>query len=152
MSQFLALFAPEICNNGIDDDGDGLIDANDPDCGANIMQAIPVGSFIINMGAQPQTAANAIKPYGLVWYLLHEHDVPVIWSINPNKAKDGVDFTYNGVGYKGGPFIVSAEYRSPEVNALIAAWQAQGVVGVTTTAEITVPVPRCLRPGSWKAS
>ncbi len=27
-----ALAAQEICNNGIDDDGDGLIDLNDPDC------------------------------------------------------------------------------------------------------------------------
>ena len=26
------LYAPEICNNGIDDDGDGLIDLYDPDC------------------------------------------------------------------------------------------------------------------------
>ncbi|MCB9339041.1 MAG: hypothetical protein H6577_13000 [Lewinellaceae bacterium] len=28
---FLA-FAPEICGNGIDDDGDGAVDSNDPDC------------------------------------------------------------------------------------------------------------------------
>lgn len=27
-----SLFAQEICDNGIDDDGDGLIDLNDPDC------------------------------------------------------------------------------------------------------------------------
>ena len=25
----------EICDNGIDDDGDGLIDLNDPDCECN---------------------------------------------------------------------------------------------------------------------
>ncbi|MBI5916145.1 MAG: tandem-95 repeat protein [Bacteroidetes bacterium] len=136
--------AVETCNNGNDDDGDGLIDANDPDCGADIMETIPAGSYIINMGVQPQTAANAIKPYGLVWHLLHEHEIPVIWSINPDKLKDGVDFTYNGVDYKGGPFIVSAEYRTPAVNALILAWQAQGVVGVTTTSDITVPVNRVL--------
>ncbi len=138
------VFATEICNNNIDDDGDGLIDANDPDCGADIMQAVPVGSFIINMSVQPQTAANAIKPYGLVWYLLHEHNIPIIWSINSTKPKDGVDFTYDGVDYRGGPFIISAEYRTPEVDALIAAWQAQGVVGVTTTSDVTVPVNRVL--------
>ena len=28
------VLAPEICNNGIDDDGDGLIDCEDPDCGS----------------------------------------------------------------------------------------------------------------------
>ncbi|GEM_PF-3977829 len=137
-------FVPEICNNGIDDDGDGLIDANDPDCGADIMQPIPVGSFIINMGVQPQTAANALKPYGLVWQLLHTHNIPIIWSINSTKLKDGVDFTYEGVDYRGGPFIISAEYRTPEVDAVIAAWQAQGVAGVTTTSEVTVPMNRVL--------
>ncbi len=32
MSVNNVVFAPEICDNGIDDDGDGLIDLNDPDC------------------------------------------------------------------------------------------------------------------------
>jgi hypothetical protein len=30
--QFASAQNVEICNNGIDDDGDGLIDLNDPDC------------------------------------------------------------------------------------------------------------------------
>ena len=37
-------FSQEICNNGIDDDGDGLIDLNDPDCdcdGFGTPQTIP---------------------------------------------------------------------------------------------------------------
>lgn len=50
----LALFcgvllnAQEICNNGIDDDGDGLVDINDPDCLCNttpIPSIIPNASF-----------------------------------------------------------------------------------------------------------
>jgi hypothetical protein len=28
----------EICNNGIDDDNDGLIDLNDPDCDCEIVE------------------------------------------------------------------------------------------------------------------
>ncbi len=32
LSSFHIAFAQEICTNGIDDDGDGLIDLNDPDC------------------------------------------------------------------------------------------------------------------------
>ena len=35
----LALSAQEICNNGIDDDGDGLIDLNDPDCPCSTLVA-----------------------------------------------------------------------------------------------------------------
>ena len=41
--------AQEICDNGIDDDGDGLIDLNDPDCPCSVLinpQGAP--SFIVN--------------------------------------------------------------------------------------------------------
>jgi uncharacterized repeat protein (TIGR01451 family) len=146
LSDFNFVLPPpaEICNNGIDDDADGLVDVNDPDCGTDATVLVPSGSFIINMGVQPQTVGNAIKPYGLVWHLLHDHEIPIFWVINPNKMKDGVDFSHNGVDYKGGPFIISAEYRTPAVDALIAAWQANGVVGATTVADITVPVERVL--------
>jgi len=39
---FSAVIGQEICDNGIDDDADGLIDLNDPDCDCNI---IPNPSF-----------------------------------------------------------------------------------------------------------
>jgi len=100
---------------------------------------IPSGSFIINMGIVPQTIANGMKPYGLLYALLNNH-TPVDWVINSSKAKDGVDFVYNGVNYSGGPFIIEAKYRSSAVNGLITTWQTLGVVGVTTTSPITVPV------------
>lgn len=35
----------EICNNGIDDDGDGLIDINDPDCICQVQSLISNNSF-----------------------------------------------------------------------------------------------------------
>ena len=142
---FLAFPPTENCSNGIDDDGDGLIDAADPDCGGNIVETIPAGSYIIDMGVQPQTVNNALKPYGLVWHLLHYFEVPVKWAINPNKEKDGIDFTYNGTAYRGGPFIISADFRTPQVDSLINAWQTQGVVGVTTTSEFTAPINRTLK-------
>ena len=105
---------------------------------------VPAGSYIIDMGVMPQTISNALKPYGLVWELLENHQVPVLWSINPGKAKDGIDFSYNGNDFKGGPFIITAEQRSAAVNAVIANWESQGVVGVTTSTDITVPVNRIL--------
>ena len=44
------VFSQEICNNGIDDDGDGLIDLNDPDCTCTpatttVLSLIPNPSF-----------------------------------------------------------------------------------------------------------
>ncbi|MBK8564212.1 MAG: hypothetical protein IPN76_12955 [Saprospiraceae bacterium] len=53
-------------------------------------EVMSTGSFIINMGVNPQTANNALKPYGLIYDLTKNYQVPVKWSIDPNKAKDGL--------------------------------------------------------------
>ena len=92
------------------------------------------------MGITPQTVGNGLKPYGLVYDLLKNYQVPVKWVIDQSKVKDGADFTHNGITYRGGPFIIPAEYRTAAVNARITFWQGQGVVGATTIAPITVPV------------
>jgi len=98
------------------------------------------GSYIINMGILPQNTNNALRPYGMIYDLTKNYQVPIRWVINPTKGKDGVDFTFNGVSYKGGPFIIPAEFRTAAVNVRITYWQGQGVVGVTTNAPLTVPV------------
>jgi hypothetical protein len=103
-------------------------------------ETLTTGAFIINMGVLPQSIANGLKPYGLIYDLIKNYNVPIKWVINPAKLKDGIDFTYNGIDYTGGTFIIPAEYRSATVNARIAFWQTQGVIGVTTTAPVTVPV------------
>ena len=103
-------------------------------------ETLSTGSFIINMGVTPQTVNNGLKPYGLIFDLLQNCHVPIKWIINQSKGKDGIDFTYNSVDYKGGTFIIPAEYRTTTVNARITFWIGQGVVGVTTTSPISVPV------------
>jgi len=102
--------------------------------------SFPAGSFIIDMGITPQTNANALKPYGLVYDLVRNYDVPVYWAINPNKLKDGIDFTYNGYAYKGGTFIISALNRNATVDARIAYWQTQGIVGAFASTAFSAPV------------
>ena len=103
-------------------------------------ETMSAGSFIINMGVTPQTVANGLKPYGLIYDLISNYSVPVKWIIEPTKAKDGVDFTYNLVQYKGGPFIIPAEYITAAVAARITYWQTQGVQGTYTIGNIAVPV------------
>ena len=103
-------------------------------------ETFSAGSFIVNMGVTPQTTGNGLKPYGMIYDLIDNYQVPIKWVINDSKAKDGTDFTYNGVNYRGGPFIIPGEFRDAAVNARIAFWQGQGVVGTTITAPITVPV------------
>jgi hypothetical protein len=103
----------------------------------------PAGSFIINMGVSPQTINNGLRPYGLVYQLL-ALNCPVHWVINQTKDKDGIDFSHNGVDYKGGTFIVEAKYRTSSVNAIIATWTnpsgTHKVVGANTVSPVTVPV------------
>ena len=104
-------------------------------------KTISSGSVIINMGIMPQSYGNALKPYGLVYNFLTVQKVPVIWSINPTKLKDGVDFTVDGIDFRGGPFIIEKQFASvPSVQAIIASFVAQGVVVHSTLSEVTVPV------------
>lgn len=51
------------------------------------------GSFVINMGVTPQTVGNALKPYGMIYDLINNYGVPIKWIINPDKVKDGIDFS-----------------------------------------------------------
>lgn len=87
-------------------------------------QTFTNGSIIVNMGVTPQTVNNALKPYGMIYDLIRNQNVPVKWAINQTKLKDGADFTYNGKVYKGGPFIIDASFRTAAVNALMASWVA----------------------------
>jgi hypothetical protein len=103
-------------------------------------ETLSTGSFIIDMGQSPQTYANGLKPYGMLCELLKTYKVPIKWVINSSKSKDGVDFTYKGSNYSGGPFIIPAEYITAAVALRITYWQTQGVVGVYTTSAISVPV------------
>lgn len=103
-------------------------------------ETISAGSFLVNMGVTPQTFANGLKPYGMIYELTNSYNVPVKWVINPAKAKDGNDFIHNGVTYKGGSFIVPAEYITPEVAGRISDWQLQGVQGNYSVSSQNLPV------------
>lgn len=110
-------------------------------------KTIEPGSVIINMGVTPQTYANGLRPYGLVYELLTNQKVPVLWSINQsitngnNKGKDGIDFTVDGINFRGGPFVIERRYATiPAVQAAIASFAATGVVVHTTSASVSIPV------------
>jgi uncharacterized repeat protein (TIGR01451 family) len=90
-------------------------------------ETIPSGAYIIDMGQPTQTVANGLKPYGLVYELVVKNAIPVKWAIDPNKIRDGIDFTANGKTYKGGSFIITPEYATNAATT-ITAWKAQGVI------------------------
>lgn len=103
-------------------------------------QSVKRNSYIINMGIVPQTFGNGLRPYGLVYDLLTNYNVPVKWVINPNKVKDGVDFHHNNIFYKGGAFVIDSAYLSVPVKAAIANWNVLGVNGAYTTYDTILPV------------
>ncbi|MDD3878349.1 MAG: HYR domain-containing protein, partial [Bacteroidales bacterium] len=86
------------------------------------------GSYIIDMGQTPQTNANGLKPYGLVYQLIIVEGIPVNWAISSTKTKDGIDFTADGKNYSGGSFIIKADRISPSVLSKINTWKGKGVV------------------------
>jgi hypothetical protein len=99
-------------------------------------ETIKAGAYIIDMGQPTQTIANGLKPYGLIYELVLKKGIPVKWAINPNKAREGIDFA----SYKGGPFIIEKEFAA-DAATTIATWKAQGVVvDGPTTADFAAPI------------
>ena len=96
--------------------------------GQGSSKSFGAGAYIIDMGAEPQTVENGLKPYGLVYQLLIVEGVPVHWAINPSKGKDEADFTAGGKSYKAGSFIIPAERVTDKVLAKLKTWKAKGVV------------------------
>src|SRR4051794_35997824 len=45
-------------------------------------ETLATGSFIIDMGKTPQTYANGLKPYGMIYEIINTYKVPVKWVIN----------------------------------------------------------------------
>lgn len=107
---------------------------------ASTGETLASGSFIINMGITPQTVANGLKPYGLVHELVMVRNVPVKWVIETTKGQNGADFVHNGVTYRGGTFIIPAQFIDSTIASRIAYWQTLGVVGNYSVSDITVPV------------
>ncbi len=102
------------------------------------------GAYIIDMGQFPYTYATGLKPYGLVYDLVRNRQVPVYWAINPAKAKDGIDFTVDSKSFGGGSLIIPAEYAS-EALSTINAWTAKGVVVYgPTTNSFSAPIYDCI--------
>lgn len=98
------------------------------------------GTAIIDMGSASPTVANSLKPYGLIYALLKNNHVPVSYVVNSTKAKDGIDFVYNGKSYKGGTFIISSDYISSTVASVLTNWANQGVLIDYTNSDLTVTV------------
>ena len=105
-----------------------------------VNETFTTGSLIIDMGKSPQTISNSLKPYGAIYDLMRNFQVPIKWVIGQGKAKDASDFIYNAQAFKGGTFIIPKEYLTTAIQARITYWSGQGVSFITTTSLLTVDV------------
>jgi hypothetical protein len=100
------------------------------------------GSYIVDMGQHSGTLATdkakELTPWGMIYDLLKNYNVPVYVVINANKTKDGIDFNYNGINYKGGTFVIDKQNISTTVSARITYWNNQGMVGTYTNSNLTL--------------
>jgi hypothetical protein len=83
---------------------------------------IPAGSYVINMGINTSTKPAGLRPYGMIHELVRHYNVPVLWVIRQGKTKDAVDYTIEGVAYKGGLFIIPGQYVTAAVSSAINGW------------------------------
>ncbi|OIQ28280.1 MAG: hypothetical protein BM564_09410 [Bacteroidetes bacterium MedPE-SWsnd-G2] len=86
------------------------------------------GACVIDMGIVPQTENNALVPYGLIYDLVQNYDIPIYWVINPTKTfvnasniTNQTDISVSGTttrlgstpisaDLKAGPFLIPSEY------------------------------------------
>lgn len=108
--------------------------------GQSKTEVLSKGSYAVNMGVLPQTEANALKPYGLIYELLKEYPMEIKWVINPEKKKDGIDFSLEEEDFRSGSFLIPVSYITEELKADIQKWEEKGVIGKYLKQDMSLPV------------
>lgn len=168
------VFTPENCSNGVDDDGDGFVDAADPDCGCaeTIMLAARDNGQIlrINLATGGTTSVATSSPYvsgnlnalaanadnSLVYYCSGK----VVYYWVPGSSEHGVvvdltgkigaseSLSSGGGEYYNGHLYLGTENGNPGTNPKIWRQQlsASGKSYVGNPVNLNVPIPTSL---SW---
>lgn len=103
-------------------------------------EVISKDSYAVNLGITPQTTANALKPYGFIYEILSEYPVEIKWIINPDKKKDGIDFSLDDESFRSGSFIIPVSYITDEVKKKIETWESRGMIGRFLSEDKRLPV------------
>ncbi|WP_460191320.1 choice-of-anchor D domain-containing protein, partial [Urechidicola sp. KH5] len=118
---------------------------------------LAAGACVIDMGNDSgtftPTEANNIEPYGLIYTLVEDFNVPVYWVVNPNKSfvndsdngnpniVNQIDITVTGTTTSAGAtpitrnlisgaFVIPEQYLTPTVIAELQSWEAENNTGV----------------------
>ena len=82
----------EICDNGIDDDGDGLIDCEDPDCGTKYTEDSPCCGVDENTIIRPGYFAVTCKPTDGSTVTVAVEDMTHIGGLHDNPSNRGLSW------------------------------------------------------------
>lgn len=86
------------------------------------------GAYLVDLGQAPQTTGNALRPYGLVYDLVKNQKIPVLWAYNTAKAANtDVDFSVDGRSFRAGAFVIPGAFVAA-AKPTIDKWVASGVV------------------------
>ncbi|HFA48776.1 MAG TPA: hypothetical protein ENJ95_07150 [Bacteroidetes bacterium] len=125
---------PEVCANGIDDDGDGLIDCYDPDCGTQLIQNESfedAGSTVFNTTFQGSPAyampnGSTIIPNWSMDYGCGGNCFDSYWiddtADNVNNPKGDYFIWMPGASYCAGQDIAVDLNKCYEITVVAAAW------------------------------
>ena len=116
------IYSQEICNNGIDDDSDGLVDINDPDCECEDVQVSMITGYFEEMTCCPMNFTNPLEP-------------GIACLVNWSQATNGTTDYHNTCGYTGGVLNPYMPEPPPSGN---------GAVGFITRDGYQEYVGRCL--------
>lgn len=108
--------------------------------GQSRTEVLARGSYAINLGVTPQTTSNALKPYGFIYELLKEYPMEIKWVINPDKKKDGIDFSLGEENFRSGSFVIPVSYMTEKLKADIQKWEEKGVIGTYLEQDMSLPV------------
>ncbi|WP_196886051.1 gliding motility-associated C-terminal domain-containing protein [Aureivirga sp. CE67] len=99
------------------------------------------GTAVVNLGVEPQTYDNGLKPYGMVYDLV-SNGIPVYWAFSQEKNYGEEDFSIENTSYKGSVFIISKEFidNSTITSTLLNNWESEGVVITYVTGNFEVSV------------
>jgi uncharacterized repeat protein (TIGR01451 family) len=110
-------------------EGDSFLANNSSTSVISALRTFAAGACIIDLGLTGSYNAG-LKPYGLVYDLVKNNNIPVFWAINPEKSfvsetgkVDQVDFTVDGFDYRSGAFIISPDFAALQsVQNIINQW------------------------------
>ena len=134
------IYTPEDCTNGIDDDGDGLVDCDDPDC---------INADITSIYLNQSERTDLIEDMVVCWDDLESN--PVTINSGVFGTSESVVFTVTGavnevITDNTSPYQMTLTPTLGEITISVAAYMEDngGGMGICTAESVTFTIEQCV--------